>query len=68
MDSKRETAPIAMGHKPDLLFNMGVKRLKASDPEIIEAIFHFRGMWTETKKGRLPNYHHYLTLDLCVIF
>lgn len=63
-----KTPPIAIGHKPDLLFNMGVKRLKASDLEMNEAVFHFRGMWTETKKGRLSNYHHYLTLHLCGIF
>lgn len=68
MDSNCKTPPIAIGHKPDLLFNMGVERLKASELEINEVVYHFRGMWTETKKGRLPNYHHYLTPKLCVIF
>lgn len=42
MDSNYKTAPIAIGHKPDLLFNMAVMRRKASDPEIIEAVFHLK--------------------------
>lgn len=42
MDSNYETAPIAIGHKPDLLFNMAVMRRKAFDPEIIEAVSHLK--------------------------
>lgn len=59
--------PIAMGWEPDLLFKVDVIRRQASDTTVIVAIFHFRGMWTETKGGRLQNYHHNLSLALCVI-
>lgn len=36
-----------------------VSETKGIRPQINEAVFHFRGMWTETKKGRRPNYHHW---------
>lgn len=66
--TKDEPAPIAIGREPDLLFNINVNRLEASEPEVIVPVFHFRGMWTETKRARLQNYHHYLSPALCVIF
>ena len=66
--SKRQTFTyIAIGWEPDLLFKVDVNRLEASDTQVIVAVFHFRGMWTETKGGRLQNYHHNLSLALCVI-
>lgn len=46
--AKDKLATIAIGWEPDLLFKMDVKRLEASDTKIIVAVFHFRGMWTET--------------------
>lgn len=65
--AKDKLAPIAIGWEPDLLFKMDVKRFETSDTKVIVAVFHFRGMWTETKRGRLQNYHHNLSLALCVI-
>lgn len=65
---KDKPAPIAIGREPYLLFNIDVNRLEASEPTVIVAVFHFRGMWTETKRARLQNYHHYLSLALYVIF
>ena len=58
-----KSAPIAIGREPDLF-----ERRKALDLKIIAAVFHFRGMWTQTKRGRLQNHHHYLTLALFGIF
>lgn len=60
-------ASIAIGWEPDLFFKVDVNRLEASDTKVIVAVFHFRGMWTETKRGRLQNYHHNLSPALCVI-
>lgn len=65
--AKDKSAPIAIGWEPDLLFKVDVNRLEASDTNVIVAVFHFGGMWTETKGGRLQNYHHNLSLALCVI-
>lgn len=65
--AKDKRVPLAIGWEPDLLFKVDVNRLEASDVKVIVAVFHFRGMWTETKGGRLQNYHHNLSLALCVI-
>lgn len=65
--AKDKRVRLAIGWEPDLLFKVDVNRLEASDTKVIVAVFHFRGMWTETKEGRLQNYHHNLSLALCVI-
>lgn len=44
---KRQTCSQSRS-EPDLLYQVDVKRLEASDMKIIVAAFHFRGMWTET--------------------
>lgn len=43
---KRQTCSQSRS-EPDLLYQVDVKRLEASDMKIIVAAFHFRGMWTE---------------------
>lgn len=64
---KKDKLPTALSWEPDLRFKVDVKRLEASDTKVIVTDFHFKGMWTKTKGGGLQNYHHNLSLALCVI-
>lgn len=68
MDSNYKTAPIAIGREPDLIFNIDANGEETLIPKITVTVVHLRGMWTETKMDRLRNYHHYLSLALCMIF
>lgn len=47
--TKDKPVPTVISWERDLLFKVDVKRLQASDTNIIVADFHCRGMWTETK-------------------